>query len=170
MHIRLDRDFYTRPATTLAPELLGKVLCRKFPDGELQKFVITETECYYGPDDSASHASHGKTERTKTMFCEGGITYVYLCYGIHFMLNIVTGCAGHPEAVLIRGIDKAKGPGRVAKLLQIDKNINAADLCNSDVIWLQDIGARPKFRVSKRIGIGYAKQIDQDRLWRFETV
>ena len=107
----LKKDYFSSPATVLAPDLLGKIICRRTENGIIRS-RITETECYYGEEDTACHAHKGRTERTKTMYESGGITYVYLCYGIHAMLNIVTGDENHPEAVLIRGLSDAKGPGR----------------------------------------------------------
>ena len=91
-------------ATELAPWLIGKILCREI-DGAVVRVRITETECYFGENDTACHAHKGRTERTDIMYREGGRAYVYLCYGIHSLLNITTGKEGHPEAVLIRGVD-----------------------------------------------------------------
>ena len=97
---RLNRHFLSRPATELAPELIGKLLCRRSEEGIL-RYRIMETECYFGQEDTACHASKGKTERTRILFEKGGTSYVYLCYGIHSLFNVVTGPEGHPEAVLI---------------------------------------------------------------------
>ena len=99
----LKKDYFLRPATEIAPDLIGKILCRKTENGIIRSRII-ETECYFGEEDTACHAHKGKTERTKVMYQSGGITYVYLCYGMHALLNIVTGPENHPEAVLIRGI------------------------------------------------------------------
>lgn len=115
----LEKEYFSRPATELARELLGKVLCRRTSDGTVLRRRITETECYFGEEDTACHAHKGRTPRTDTLYRAGGITYVYLCYGIHSLLNIVTGVADHPEAVLIRGVEGASGPGRVTKALGI---------------------------------------------------
>lgn len=164
--IKLDKAFYSRPATELAPLLLGKLLCRRTGNGVV-KLRITETECYFGEEDTACHARRGKTPRTKVMYGEGGLAYVYLCYGIHYLLNIVTGGEGHPEAVLIRGAEGAPGPGLVTKALSIDKALNAEDLCASKELWLEDDGCKPEFTASKRVGIAYASPADQSRLWRF---
>ena len=100
---RLKRDVLEQPATRLAPELLGMLLCRKTQQGVL-KYRIMETECYFGEEDTACHASKGKTDRTKVLYEKGGTAYVYLCYGIHCLFNVVSGRQGHPEAVLIRGV------------------------------------------------------------------
>ena len=100
---RLGRKDLCRPATELVPALVGKLLCRRIGE-EVFKYRITETECYFGQEDTACHASKGKTERTKVLYEQGGTAYVYLCYGMHSLFNVVTGKKGHPEAVLIRGI------------------------------------------------------------------
>ena len=166
MSVRLDKTFYTRPATELAPLLLDKLLCRQTENG-IERRRITETECYFGEDDTACHASKGKTQRTKVMYEAGGVAYIYLCYGIHYLLNVVTGAEGHPEAVLIRGVEGAAGPGLVTKALSIDKSLNAENLCESDKLWLEDNGRKSSYKTSKRIGIDYADEKDKNRLWRF---
>lgn len=163
----LKKDYFLRPATELAPDLIGKILCRRTDEGIIRA-RITETECYFGEDDTACHAHKGKTERTKVMYEEGGITYVYLCYGMHAMLNIVTGSENHPEAVLIRGLDVAKGPGRTTKFMQITTSDNALPLCEESGIWIEDDGSKaPKIMRTPRIGIDYASKRDRDRKWRF---
>lgn len=166
---RLDKDFYLLPATELAEKLLGKIICRSAGDKIIRQ-RITETECYYGEQDSACHAYKGKTNRTKVMYEEGGVAYVYLCYGIHFLLNIVSGTSQHPEAVLIRGIEDACGPGRVTRLLQIDKAFNGEDLTASNRLWLEDDEHIPEFKQTPRIGISYAKPEDQEKLWRYVMI
>lgn len=98
----LDKKFFNRDTKTVAKELLGKFLVRKIGNTEVSVMIV-ETEAYDGPDDKASHTSKGKTQRTEVMFGKPGIFYVYLCYGMHFMLNVVTREAGYPAAVLIRG-------------------------------------------------------------------
>ena len=101
----LYTKFYLQDADILAPLLLGKLLVRRFNNGLEVRARITETECYLGEGDTACHAHKGRTNRTDVMYREGGITYVYLCYGIHNMLNIVTGAESSPQAVLIRGVE-----------------------------------------------------------------
>ena len=163
----LNKSYFTESAVTLAPDLIGKILCRRTEKGVIRA-RITETECYFGEKDTACHAHKGKTERTKVMYEEGGITYVYLCYGMHAMLNLVTGPQNHPEAVLIRGVDVAKGPGRTTKILSITTNDNALPLCEESGIWLEDDGAKPpKIERTPRIGIDYASKRDRERKWRF---
>lgn len=163
----LGKDYFAADAKTLAPDLIGKLLCRRAENGII-KARITETECYFGEDDTACHAHKGKTERTKVMYEAGGITYVYLCYGIHSLINIVTGCEGHPEAVLIRGVEGANGPGKATKMLGISLSDNALPLTEQRGIWIEDDGTRPpKIERTSRIGIDYASKRDRERKWRF---
>ena len=163
----LKKDYFLRPATEIAPDLIGKILCRKTENGIIRSRII-ETECYFGEEDTACHAHKGKTERTKVMYQSGGITYVYLCYGMHALLNIVTGPENHPEAVLIRGILDAIGPGRTTKFMGITIKDNALPLCEESGIWIEDDGAQaPKISRTPRIGIDYAKAADRNRKWRF---
>ena len=162
----LDKKYFENDAQILAPDRIGKILCRRTPDGVIRA-RITETECYYGEEDTACHASKGKTERTKVMYESGGITYVYLCYGIHSLLNIVTGLKDHPEAVLIRGVEGASGPGRATKFMKITTADNALPLCEESGIWLEDDGGSFEYTASPRIGIDYASKEDRERNWRF---
>ena len=164
----LDKDYFSSPATILAPDLLGKIICRRTNEGIIRA-RITETECYFGEGDTACHAHKGKTERTKTMYEPGGITYVYLCYGMHSMLNIVTGPADHPEAVLIRGVEGAKGPGRATKLMKITTADNALALREESGIWIEDDGVRPEYTAHPRVGIDYASKEDRELPWRYIT-
>lgn len=163
---RLDESFYRNSAINVAPLLLGKLLCRKIDD-EIVKLHITETEIYYGECDTACHAHKGKTNRTKVMYEQGGIAYVYICYGIHNMLNVVTGQKDFPEAVLIRGVEKYDGPGKLTKALKIDRELNGENLISSNRIWLEDDGTVFEYEAGKRIGIAYADKQCQDKLWRF---
>ena len=163
---RLGRAYYRQSATVLAADLIGKLLCRRTSEGVL-KYRIMETECYYSEQDSACHASKGRTQRTKTLYEKGGTAYVYLCYGIHSLFNVVTGTEGFPEAVLIRGVDKYNGPGKVTKSMQIDRGLNGIDLTTSKELWLEDDGARPAYRAAKRVGIDYALEKDREILWRY---
>lgn len=165
----LPKSYFEQPATSLAPDLIGKILCRRTENGIIRS-RITETECYFGEEDTACHASRGKTERTRVMYESGGITYVYLCYGMHAMLNIVTGPDGHPEAVLIRGIEDAVGPGRTTKFLHITTSDNGLPLAESSGIWIEDDREKqPKITRTPRIGIDYASKNDRERKWRFVT-
>lgn len=158
-------NFYTQNAVVLAQKLLGKYLCLKKGE-DIFKAKITETEAYLGKTDSASHAYKGKTNRNSVMFQKGGVCYVYLCYGIHNLLNIVSGEENDPQAVLIRSVEGLNGPGKVTKELGIDRTFNGKSLLENE-IWIED-GEEPK-QIEKlpRVGIGYAKQEDQEKLWRF---
>ena len=164
--MRLKEDFYRLSAPEMAPALLGKYLCVRAGNRVL-RCVITETECYYGTDDSACHAAKGKTERNRVMFERGGVAYVYLCYGIHHMLNVVSGQEGHPEAVLIRGIEGYDGPGKLTRFMGITRELNGEDLMDSSRIWLEDGPPPSVVKALPRVGIEYAEERDRERLWRF---
>lgn len=164
----LDATYFSRPATELAPDLLGKILCRRLQNGRILRCRVTETECYFGEEDTACHAHKGRTPRTDVLYQTGGVSYVYLCYGIHNLLNLVTGDKGHPEAVLIRGVEGANGPGRVTKLLEITRSENRLPLTPESGLWLEDDGAKPPhFTATSRVGIDYAEPSDRERLWRY---
>ena len=162
----LPKEYFLRPATELAPDLLGKILCRKI-ENETIKLRILETECYFGEEDTACHAHKGRTPRTDIMYQAGGNAYVYLCYGIHSLLNITTGEEGHPEAVLIRGVEGSIGPGRLTKRLSIDRSLNRAPLTPEHGLWIEDDGTRSDYITAPRVGIDYADEADRTRLWRF---
>ncbi len=164
---RIPNSFFLREVTEVAPELLGKILVRHFDDGKIQKFIITETEAYRGGDDKACHANKGKTKRTEVMFREGGLVYVYLIYGMYWMLNFVTGKVGDSSAVLIRGVKDISGPGRVGRALQLDKSFYGENLATSERIWVEDSGLKPEFTTAPRIGIDYAGEPWVSKPWRF---
>ena len=166
---RLDETFFNRDVLVVASELIGKILVRKFPDGELKSFQITETEAYNGETDLACHASKGRTKRTEVMYHCGGKVYVYLIYGMYWLLNFVTSEENYPAAVLIRGIEGCSGPGRVGRILQLDRSFYNEDLSDSERLWVEDNGNQPRYNVSKRIGVDYAGEW-ADRLWRFKVV
>ena len=165
---RLNSAFYRQSALILGPALVSKLLCRQTPHGVL-RFRITETEIYCGEEDTACHAHRGKTPRNAMLYREGGCAYVYLCYGIHSLLNVVTGERDHPEAILIRGVEGYDGPGRLTKTTDITRELNGEDLCVSERLWLEDDGTNPVYDAFTRIGIGYASAEDQARLWRFRA-
>ena len=167
---RLGKNDYAVDAVTAAKALVGAWLCRRLENGTVMRRRITETEAYCGEEDTACHAHKGRTARTDVMYSAGGCTYVYLCYGMHEMLNVVTGPEGRPEAVLIRGVEDAEGPGRLTKALHIDRSLNRENLVSSRRLWIESDGARPKFTASPRIGIAYASLRDQKRKWRFTVV
>jgi len=162
---RLDREFFTRDVLLVAPELLGKILtCRV--DDDLLRCRITETEAYRGAEDLACHAAKGRTARTESMFRNGGELYVYLIYGMYWMLNVVTGRENEPQAALIRGLEGLYGPGRITRKLRIDKSFYGEDLCSSSRVWIEDDGCRPAFSAGERIGIDYAGEW-KNKPWRF---
>ena len=162
----LAPEWYRRSAEEIAPLLLGKLLCRATPEGIL-RLRILETECYCGEEDTACQAHHGRTARCDVMYEAGGCAYVYLCYGIHHMLNVVTGTNGHPEAVLIRGVEGSIGPGRVTKRLAIDRALNRQMLTPSCGLWIEDDGLVLPYDTACRVGIDYAAREDREKLWRF---
>lgn len=165
--MKLDLNFYSNDVLEVAPLLIGKILVRKLDNGQVLRYRITETEAYRGEEDTACHARFGKTKRTSILYEQGGYAYVYLCYGIHYLFNVVTGPKDHPQAVLIRGIEGYDGPGKLTKRLEIDAEINGLDLVNSNELWIEDDGYKPKFKRTKRVGIDYATKEYRNKLWRF---
>jgi DNA-3-methyladenine glycosylase len=143
---RVNREFFTRDVLEVAPALLSKTLAVKFENSEIKRFRITETEAYRGEEDKACHACKGRTSRTEIMYHEGGRLYVYLVYGMHWMLNVVTGEENNPQAVLIRGLENCSGPGRVTGVLGIDRSYYGEDLTVSNRIWLEESGKTPEFK------------------------
>ena len=161
--VRLPYEFYARPCDRVARDLVGKILvCRG------KRLRISETEVYWGTSDTACHASRGKTKRNEVLWDEPGTVYVYLCYGMHWMLNIITGTKGDPQGVLIRACAEAPGPGKLTKALGITGEFNRANILTDPELWIEDDGARFEIVPDKRVGIGYASQEDQDRLWRYK--
>lgn len=170
MNRRLPNSFFQRDVLEVAPELLGKILVRKSNNGIIEKFQITEVEAYSGNGDLACHANKGKTQRTEVMFREGGLVYVYLIYGMYWMLNIVTGKENDAEAVLIRGIEGISGPGRVGKALQLDKTFYGENLFYSKRIWIEDAETVENYTTTPRIGIDYAGEPWVSKPWRFVLI
>ena len=165
--MKLGYEFYHRPCLEVARDLVGKILVHKTPEGEL-RLRITETEAYCGESDTACHAHKGRTKRTEVLYAEAGTVYVYLCYGIHWLLNIVTGEENEPEAVLIRACCEAAGPGKLTKALGITGEFNRQHICRQEELYIEDDGFLCEITTDKRVGIGYASQEDQDKLWRFK--
>ena len=131
----LPTDFFKRDVLTVAPELLGKFLVRRYEDGHTERFQIMEVEAYRGQEDLACHASKGRTKRTEVLFHNGGKINMYLIYGIYWMLNIVTGNEDEPQAILIRGVEGAIGPGRLTKRLALDGSFYGKEIPSFD-IWI----------------------------------
>ena len=155
-------EFFHRPCLEVAQDLVGKVIVC----GD-KRLRITETEAYCGENDTACHAHKGRTKRTEIMYREAGTMYVYLCYGMHWLMNIVTGEVDQPEAVLIRAGREAPGPGRLTKALGINGSFNGQSICSNPDIYLEDDGYTCQIVTGRRIGIGYAGKEDQERQWRF---
>ncbi|WP_345797514.1 DNA-3-methyladenine glycosylase [Castellaniella sp. MT123] len=160
---KLDRDFYDRPATAVAPDLLGRLLIHATPTGPHIGRIV-EVEAYLGPGDLAAHTSRGRTARTRAMFGPPGHAYVYLIYGMHHCINVVTGPEGSGTAVLLRalapvsGLDVAtNGPGRLCKAMNITLDHYGIDLCG-DTLWLarDEAPTHVPAATSPRIGVDYA--------------
>ena len=165
---RLDPSFFHRDCLDVAPDLVGKILCHRLPDGSLRRLRISETEAYRGEEDTACHAHKGKTPRTQVLYGPPGVLYIYLCYGMHNLLNVVTGSDGAPQGVLIRACAGAEGPGKLTKTLALDRSLHGVPLADcADTVWFEDDGLRPVITAKPRVGIGYASAEDQAWLWRF---
>lgn len=182
--MKLSRSFYEQNTLDVARQLLGKYLVRRHPEGTTVGRIV-ETEAYVGPDDKACHASRGRTPRTEIMFGHAGHAYIYMIYGFHYMLNIVTEGADFPAAVLIRAVEPLKGiplmqarrgtermrslasgPGKLCQAFAIDRALNGNDVCGQ-VLYLEDRGdAPPKIITTPRIGVDYAGQWKL-KPWRF---
>jgi DNA-3-methyladenine glycosylase len=185
----LPQSFYQKDDVVfIAKELLGKTLLSNV-NGALVGGIITETEAYRGPEDRACHAyNNRRTARTEPMFQNGGIAYVYLCYGMHNLLNVVTSTKGNPHAVLIRAIEPThgvekmlkrrkkkeidptltKGPGALCQALGITKEFNYHPL-DKQPLWIEERGLKPNpslIKTTPRIGIDYAGK-DASLPWRF---
>lgn len=168
MRNRIQNDFFQKNnALFVAENLIGKTLVRDFGNGETIHSRIIETEAYFGAEDMACHASKGRTPRTDIMFQDGGKIYVYLIYGMYWMLNFVTGHEDHPQAVLIRGVENCIGPGRLGKMLKLDKSFYGEDLETSNRLWIENSEIKGKIITTPRIGIDYAGEIWKNKPWRF---
>ena len=165
---KLQYDFFHRPCLTVAEALVGKILAHRMPDGTVLRLRISETESYCGEDDTACHAHKGRTPRTEILYGKPGTIYIYLCYGIHWLMNVITGEEGIPQGVLIRACVDAEGPGKLTKRLGITGEENRTCALTGEGVYFADDGVRCSVRTGKRVGIGYATQEDQDRLWRFK--
>lgn len=185
----LKRDFYLRNGLEVARDLLGKIIVRE-EDGERFYFKIVETEAYLGPEDKAAHTYGGKpTPRTRPIFEEGGITYIYLIYGMYYCLNIVAHEANIPHCVLIRAVeplndeaiaysklsrnikskktqDLTNGPGKLCKALKIDKTFNELDITKQGALYIVGGDTPREIVTDKRINIDYAKEY-KEKEWRF---
>jgi len=181
----LEPDWFTRPTCVVAADLIGKVLCRQLTDSDGQqktlRMRISETEAYIGQDDPACHSHAGtRTARTEIMYEQGGVFYVYLTYGVHHMLNLISGSVESPESVLIRAgfltddsdrlIEEQQlnpdkqfthpkqfaGPGKLTKRLQIDRDLYGKPISPTSEVWIEDDDCQPPVSLRPRIGIDYA--------------
>ena len=172
--MKLKRTFYTRPdVVQIAKDLIGKELHAIGAYGH-RAGIIVETEAYSHREKACHAYLKRNTNRTRTMFMKGGTAYIYLCYGIHHLFNIVTNEESTPEAILVRALQPLEesaerrvtsGPGKLTKYLGIDKRLDATDL-TGDVLWLEDAGHQYELEASERIGIDYAEE-DKHLPWRF---
>jgi DNA-3-methyladenine glycosylase len=179
----LTRRWFERPATVVAPALIGRHLVRGFADGSIARVRIVETEAYE-PDDPASHAFRGPSARNGTMFGPAAHLYVYLIYGMHHCLNVVTGRPGRGSAVLLRAAEPldnvarleanrgvsdprllCRGPGRLAQALAIDRSLDGIDLLAREALWIEPGTPVPRSRleVTERVGIS----VGTDHPWRW---
>lgn len=163
----LDEKFFHRDCLDVCPELVGKHICRKLDDGTVLSVRITETEAYRGEEDTACHASKGRTPRTELLYGKSGIIYVYLCYGMHWLMNVITGEEGTPQGILFRAAEVYNGPAKLTKHLKIDKSFNGESFCGNERIWIEDDGYKPEIITKPRVGIDYATPEYRDILWRF---
>jgi DNA-3-methyladenine glycosylase len=164
----MNSAFFERAADEVAYDLIGSFLNRRTGD-QTSLRIITETEAYTGPDDLASHAARGRTKRNEAMFGPPGTLYVYLVYGMHWMLNVVTGPIGFPAAVLIRGIEGIDGPGRLTKAFGIKGHLNAKMASEETGVWFSEGKRPPRDQIvrSARIGVHYAGPIWSLKPYRF---
>ncbi len=168
----LPREYFDRPTLEVAHSLVGKYLVREH-DGRLIAGRIIEVEAYIGTEDKACHASKGRTPRTDVLFGPPGHAYVYLCYGMYEMLNVVTEQEGFPAAILLRAVEcegtLIDGPGRLTRAFEIDRRLNRCDLTRGRSLWFEDRGeAFPAslLKTHPRIGVDYAGDWAQ-KPWRF---
>ena len=164
---KVQKDFFSRDVLEVAPELLGKIIVRKDMQGTASYFRVTEVEAYRGEEDKACHASKGRTQRNDVMYWDGGHIYVYLIYGMYWMLNFVTGEKNNPQAILIRGVEGFDGPGKLTRVMKIDKSFYGEDIYTSKRLWIEDDGHTNEFIQTPRINIDYAGDYWKNKSWRF---
>jgi DNA-3-methyladenine glycosylase len=168
----LPHEYFNRPTVEVARSLVGKYLVRENERGRKVGRII-EVEAYVGPQDKACHASKGRTARTDVLFGPPGHAYVYLCYGIYDMLNVVTEREGFPAAILLRAVEcegvLIDGPGRLTRAFDIDRRLNRLDLTAGQSLWFEDRGVplpRGALKTYPRIGVDYAGEWAH-KPWRF---
>ncbi|MCE7978478.1 MAG: DNA-3-methyladenine glycosylase [Nitrospira sp. NTP1] len=168
----LPRDYFARPTLEVARSLIGKYLVREQGSGMIAGRII-EVEAYIGTEDQACHASKGRTARTDVLFGPPGHAYVYLCYGMYEMLNVVTEREGFPAAILLRAVEcegeLIDGPGRLTRAFDIDRRLNRCDLTLGQSLWFEDRGEvlpDSLLNTHPRIGVDYAGEWAH-KPWRF---
>lgn len=184
----LAHDFFDRPTLAVARGLLGKYLVKRLPErsgrgAKTLAVMITEVEAYDGPNDRASHASRGRTPRNAPMFGPAGRFYVYFTYGMHWLVNVVTGPEDYPAAVLIRGgiykdpetgiASRLDGPARLTKFLKIGEAQNGKTASRRTGLWFEDRGVRPprgSIAASRRVGVNYAGRLWAGKKYNFSLV
>lgn len=164
--MRLDEKFFHRDCLDVAPDLVGKLIVRKIDD-DIIKVRITETEAYRGEEDKGCHASRGRTPRTELLYRESGIIYVYLCYGMHWLMNVITGEKDMPQGVLFRAGEKFNGPAKLTKRFSINGEFNGKSITENEEIWIEDDGYIPEIITAPRVGIDYAGDEWKNKPWRF---
>jgi len=187
----LPQRFYQREVTLVARDLLGMRLVRQVGEQRISGMIV-ETEAYRGEEDLACHARHGKTPRTEVMYGEAGRAYIYFTYGMHWLLNVVTGDVGFPAAVLLRAIlplegisviaanragrpakEWCNGPGKICQALQITGAMNGIDLTsNLTGLWIEEAKPVPDTAIvtGTRIGIGSVPEPWKSIPWRFNAI
>lgn len=171
----LPREYFDRPTLEVARSLVGKYLVREQGSTVIAGRII-EVEAYIGTEDKACHASKGRTARTEVLFGPPGHAYVYLCYGMHEMLNVVTEQEGFPAAILLRAVEcegtLIDGPGRVTRAFGIDRHLNRCDLTLGQSLWFEDRGESVStglLNAHPRIGVDYAGEWAH-KPWRFRLM
>lgn len=164
--VKLGAEFFRRDVLEVAPELVGKVIVSRIGSSEV-RVRIAETEAYRGEEDTACHAHKGRTKRTEVLYMQSGTVYVYLCYGMHWLMNIVTGDEGSPQAVLLRAGVGCDGPAKLTKALGVTGDENRVSITDSPKIWIEDDGMTCQYHTDTRVGIGYATKEYRDKKWRF---
>ena len=168
-HRVLDENFFAGDTLEVARNMLGKYIIRHNAGYKLS-LKITDVEAYDGFEDKASHARFGRTPRSEVMFGPPGRIYIYLIYGMYWMLNIVTREKGYPAAILIRGTEEIYGPGRIGKYLELKSALNTKIAIPENGLWLEDRGIilpRNAIQERPRVGVDYAGPVWSEKLYRF---
>ena len=165
----IDKLEFNNSSIEIAPLLLGCEIKHVLTDGTIRTGIITETEAYYGEDDTACYAHKGRNKTSELLYHTGGTIFVHRCYGIHWLLNIVTGKENDPQGVLIRGINNLHGPGRVTKYLSLSNEYNGELITVCPSLTIQK-RYQLKYIAKPRVGIPYASAEDQSIPLRFIAV